>query len=229
MLFDILAVFVVTLISPLFLCTTPVHGLPTSSSIHQYIHKHPRTSLRHLHHHPVPSVNYDLGGDMSQMSIGESNEYSTIENHDDDDDESDNALTSSSSSFFASSLDTPNEPLNSYVHALPSKPLFRKLLLSLQNNQQEKRSDSSSISASSIPAQFNFNQAVAAAAFADPSNADNVVNLSNLSESTRLSPSLKTLVETNPFARAWLTMLLQKVMEEQPVPYIFKYGRRRKK
>lgn len=237
MLFDILAVFVVTLISSLFLCTTSVHGLPTSSSIHQYIHKHPRTSLRHLHHHPLSSVNYDLGGDTSQMSIDESNEYSTIENRDDDDDDDDDILTSpssSSSSFFASSLDTPNESLNYYAHALPSKPLFRKLLLSLQksnynNQQQQKRSDSSPISASSLPTQFNFNPAVAAAAFADPSNADNVVNLSNLSESTRLSPSLKALVETNPFARAWLTMLLQKVMEEQPVPYIFKYGRRRKK
>lgn len=241
MLFDILTVFIVTLLSSLFLCTTSVHGLPTSSSIHQYIHSYPRMSLRHLHHHPVSSVDYDLGGDISKMSIGENNEYSTIENHDDDDDigdvNDDDTLSSPSSSFFASSLDIPNESLNSYVHALSSKPLLRKLLLSLQQskyNKQEKRSDSALISASSsssssIPAQFNFNPTIAAAAFADPSNADSVVNLSNLSESTRLSPSLKALVETNPFARAWLTMLLQKVMEEQPVPYIFKYGRRRKK
>jgi hypothetical protein len=36
------------------------------------------------------------------------------------------------------------------------------------------------------------------------------------------------LVETNPFARIWLTMLLEKLMKEKPAPYIFKYGRRRK-
>jgi hypothetical protein len=74
--------------------------------------------------------------------------------------------------------------------------------------------------------QFNINSAVAA--LADSSNADSVVNLNQLKEPIRLSPSLKTLVETNPFARAWLTMLLQKLMQEQPTPYIFKYGRRRK-
>jgi hypothetical protein len=234
MLFDILAVFVVTLISSLFLCTTSVHGLPASPSTLHYIRSHPSpdlsSSLRPLRHHPVPSVDYDLGGDISAMLIGESNELSTADGHDDD--------LSSLSSSFASSLDTSNQPFNFYFDPSPSESLSRKLLLSLQNHdqqkeqqqQQQKRSTSSSISASpSLPTQFKLKSAVATAAFTDPSHANSVVNFSQLSESTRLSPSLKILVETNPFARAWLTMLLQKVMEEQPVPYIFKYGRRRKK
>jgi hypothetical protein len=172
----------------------------------------------------VPSVDYDLGGDISEMLIGESNELSTANNHDDD----------------SSSLDAFNEPLNFYVNPSSSSELLsRKLLLSLkkeeeeqqqQQQQQQKRASPSSISSSpTLPTQFNLNSAVAAAAFADQSHTNSVVNLSQLSEAGRLSPSLKVLVETNPFARAWLTMLLQKVMEEQPVPYIFKYGRRRKK
>jgi len=233
MLFDILAVFVVTLISSLFLCTTSVHGFPTSPSTLDYIDSHPSadlsSSLRFLHHHPVPSVDYDLGGDISEMLIGENNKLSTTNDHDDE------------SSSFASSLDAFNEPFNFYLHPSPSKSMSSKLLLlSLQNphqqreeeeeQQQYKRSNLPSNSASpSLPTQFNLNSAVAAAAFTDPSSTNSVVNFSQLSDSTRLSPSLKTLVETNPLARAWLTMLLQKVMEEQPVPYIFKYGRRRKK
>lgn len=227
MLFDILAVFVVTLISSLFLCTTTVYGLPTSSSTHHFIHRHPvadlSSSLRLLRHHPVPSVDYDLGGDISEMLTGDSNELLT---NDDD----------SSSASFTSPLDASDEPYDFYFHPSPSESLSRKLILSSQKQhqqqaeevkqQQNKRSTHSSISAlPSLPTQFNLNSA----AFADPSQENNVVNLSQLSESTRLSPSLKVLVETNPFARAWLTMLLQKVMEEQPVPYIFKYGRRRKK
>jgi hypothetical protein len=237
MLFDILAVFVVTLISSLFLCTTSVHGLPRSPSTLHYIRNHQSadlsSSLRHFRHDPIPSVDYDLGGDISEMLMGESNELLKTNDHDDD---------LSSLSSIVSSLDASDEPFDIYLHPSPSKPsLSRKLLLSLQKQpqqkeeeeeerQQEKRSKSSSISASSsIPTQFNLNSAVATAAFSDPSHANSVVNFSQLSESTRLSPSLKVLVETNPFARAWLTMLLQKVMEEQPVPYIFKYGRRRKK
>jgi len=225
MFLDILAVFVVTLVSSLFLCTTSVHGLPASSSPLQLIRSHPSTdlspSLRLLRHGPVPSVDYDLGGDISEMLIGESNELPTT-----DDD----------TSSFASSLDVSNEPFKIYRH-----PLSRKLLLlssqkkdqrrqqqqqeEEHHQQQQKRSTPSPL----LPAQFNINPAVAATAFADPSHANSVVNFSQLSEAGRLSPSLKVLVETNPFARAWLTMLLQKVMEEQPVPYIFKYGRRRKK
>lgn len=66
------------------------------------------------------------------------------------------------------------------------------------------------------------------AAAAATLKADSTSNFNQIDEPIRLSPSLKTLVETNPFARAWLTMLLQKLMQEQHVPYIFKYGRRRK-
>ncbi|UJR37703.1 hypothetical protein I4U23_030398 [Adineta vaga] len=229
MLFDILAVFVVTFISTLFLCTTSVHGLPKLSSTHHSTHNHPSADLssplRPLHQHPVPSIDYDLGGDTSEMLTGESNEFSTMKDRYQD-----------SSSSLSSSLHESNVPFDFYLQQLPSKSLSRKFLLLLQKYQQskgdkqQKRASSPSISAPpTLPTDFNLNSAVAAAALVDPSDPNSVVNLSQLSESTRLSPSLKVLVETNPFARAWLTMLLQKVMEEQQVPYIFKYGRRRKK
>jgi len=228
MLLDNLAVFVVTLFSSLFLCTTFIHGLPKPppsplSTLH-LIRSHPSadlsSSLRLLRRQPVPSVDYDLGGDISEMLIGESNELSTINGHDDDS---------------SSSLDASNEPFNFYLNPSSSESLSRKLLLSLkqeeeQQQQQHKRAYPSSVSTSpTLPTQFNLNSAVPAAPFPNQPHANGVVNLSQWSETGRLSPSLKILVETNPFARAWLTMLLQKVMEEQPVPYIFKYGRRRKK
>lgn len=197
MFFDILAVFIVSLLSSLFLCTTTIHGFPSSPTALHYIHNSPSadlsSSLRLLNHRPMPSVDNDSGGDNSEMLIGESNE---------DDDSS------------LSSIDVSNEPLQFYVQPkqLSSELLFSKLL------HQQKRS--------STPAQFNFKSAMAE--FTDSANENSVVNLSQLKEPIRLSPSLKTLVETNPFARAWLTMLLQKLMQEQHVPYIFKYGKRRK-
>jgi hypothetical protein len=225
MLLDILAVFVVTLISSLFLCTTSVHGLPTSPSTLHFLRNHPSadlsSSLRLLHHHhPVPSVDYDLGGDISEMLFDESNELLTTTTDDD-------------TSTFASSRDASNEPFKFYLQPSSSKSLSRKLLLSSlekeEEEEQQKQQQKRSTQSSSLPTQFNLKSAVAGTALGDTSHANNVVNFSQLSEAGRLSPSLKILVETNPFARAWLTMLLQKVMEEQPVPYIFKYGRRRKK
>jgi len=219
MLLDILAVFVVTLLSSLFLCTTSVHGLPTSPSTIHFIHRHPpadlSSSLRLLHRHPVPSVDYDLGGDMSEMLIGESN---TLSPTDDD------------SPSFASSLDAPNQLFNFYLHPSSAELFSRKFFLPLQREEKEEQNQQKrSTPVPSLATQFNFNSPMATSALVDPSHTNSVVNLSQLSEAGRLSPSLKVLVETNPFARAWLTMLLQKVMEEQPVPYIFKYGRRRKK
>jgi hypothetical protein len=78
MFFDILAVFIVSLISSLFLCTTSVHGLPSSASTLHYIHSSPSadlsSSLRLFNHRPVPSVDNDSGGDISEMFIGESSE-----------------------------------------------------------------------------------------------------------------------------------------------------------
>jgi len=222
MLLDILAVLVVSLISSLLLCTTSLHGLPPPATPLRYIHNHPTaesfSSLRHLRHHHLPSVDDDVGGDDSEMLIGESNESSA--NGDDDDD-------SSSSS----SADAANEPYDLYFHT-SSKSLSRKLLSPQHHHQfdQRKRSSSPSVLTPSLsPTNFKYNSAVATAALADESKTNNAVNLSQLSESTRLSPSLKIMVETNPFARAWLALLLQKMMQEQPVPYIFKYGRRRKK
>jgi hypothetical protein len=201
MLFDILAVFVVSLISSLFLCTTSVHSLPSSPSTLHYIHNSPSddlsSSLRLLNHRPVPSVDNDSGGDISEMLIGESNE-----NED-----------SSLSSIHAS-----NEPFEYYIQPSSSKFLLRKLLQEQKQQQQQKRSSS--------PTQFNVNSAVAALTASN--NANSAVNLNELKESIRLSPSLKALIEANPFARVWLTILLKKLMEEQPAPYIFKYGRRRK-
>jgi hypothetical protein len=203
----------------LFLCTASVHGLPTSPSTLHFNRNHPSadlsSSLRRLHQHPVPSIDYDLGGDTSEMLSGESIELSTPS--------------------YTSSIDASNVPFDFYRHPMPSKLLTSKLLSSLlekhhqqkQEEQQQKRSTSQSNSASpSLPAEFNLNSAVAAAAFADPNS---VINFGQSSDSARLSPSLTALVESNPVARVWLGLLLKKVMEEQPVPYIFKYGRRRKK
>ncbi len=111
-----------------------------------------------------------------------------------------------------SSINVPNESSEYYLQPSSSELLFRKLL------HQNKRSTTSP--------KLNLESAVVT--LDDSSNTNSVVNLNQLKEPIRLSPSLKTLVETNPFARAWLTMLLQKLMQEQHVPYIFKYGRRRK-
>lgn len=256
MLFDILFVFVVALISSSCFCTTNVYGLPTSSSPssssssssplssserlnidhrHHQLHRQPTvaaaaaafadptSTLRLFQHQPVPRFEYDLGGDITEMLVGESNEYSSMPTDDDDDDD---ASLPNISSF---------ESLNSYVHPL-SRKLFVQTAKHLQgeddNNQaedeeeeaEEKRKRSNPPMFNVPASQFNIKSAFPT----DPLNSNSIVNLNRLSESTRLSPSLQTLVETNPFARAWLTMLLQKVMEEQPVPYIFKYGRRRK-
>ncbi|UJR08530.1 hypothetical protein I4U23_012793 [Adineta vaga] len=160
MFFDILAIFIVTLLSSLFLSTTSIYGLPSSASTLQYIANSPSadlsSSLRLIKHRPVTSVDNDSGGDISEMFIDE------------------------------------------------------------KNQPQRKRLAPTT--------RFHVNSAVATLAESPSSNAD----YDQFQEPIRLSPSLKKLVETNPFARAWLTMLLQKLMQEQPVPYIFKYGRRRK-
>jgi len=198
MLFDILAVFVLSLISSLFLCTTSAHGLPLSPPNLQLIQPSSSADLSstlRLFNSPRPvlSVDHDSGGEISEMSTGQTTD-------DDDDDDL--------SPF--SSLDLSNERSEYYLQP-SSKLLFRKLL------HQQKRA--------STP-KFNFHSAVAV--LADSSKADSATNFNQLEEPIRLSPSLKTLIETNPFARAWLTMLLQKLMQEQHVPYIFKYGRRRK-
>jgi hypothetical protein len=173
----------------------------------------------------MPSVESDLDGDISEMLIGESNELSPTNNHDE-----------SSSSLLTSFLDESNEPFNDYLHPLPSQTLSRKLLLlskqrrdDVEEQHQRKQFNGPSISASSsLPAEFNINAAIAESGFADPSQSHKIDSLSRLSESTRLSPSLQALVEKNSFARTWLATLLQNMMQEQPVPYIFKYGRRRK-
>jgi len=216
MLLDILAVLVVSLVSSLLLCTTSLHGLPPPPT--HYIHNRPSaeslSSFRHLSYPQLSSVDDDIGDDDSEMLIGESNESPTLiqssTNGDDDDS--------------TSSADGSNEPLDLYLPT-SSKSLSRKLLFS-QHHQTDQHKRSSSPSSAT---NFNFNSAAAAAALADASTTNNADNLSQLSDSTRLSPSLKIMVETNPFARAWLALLLQKMMQEQPVPYIFKYGRRRKK
>jgi len=172
------------------------------------------------------------------MLIGESNESSlphssTISNDDDDSSSSSSFATAVSSSSSSSSGEISNEPFDIYLQLLPTKSSSREFLSPRNRNYQQKTQQHKRSSTSSPMSNFNFNSA-AVAALADPSNANNVVNLSQLSESTRLSPSLKLMVETNPVARAWLILLLQKAMKEQHVPeqhvpYIFKYGRRRKK
>ena len=182
---DTLAVFVVTLLSSLFLSATSVHGQPSAASTLRLVANSPSadlfSSLRLSNYRPVTSVDKDSGGDTSEMFTGESDE---------DSDASDEAS---------------------------SRFLSRKLFL-LENQRQQKRS--------SPTARFHVSPAVAA--LPESTNQAPAVDYEQLPEPIRLSPSLKKLVETNPFARAWLTLLLQKLMQEQPAPYIFKYGRRRK-
>jgi hypothetical protein len=181
MFFDTLAVFVVTLLSSLFLSTTFVHSQPSPGSSLRFVANSPSadlsSSLRLFNYRPITSVEKDSGGDTSEMFTGES-------------DASDEAS---------------------------SRLLSRKLFV-LANQHQQKRS--------SPTARFHLNPAVVA--LAESTNQGQAGNYEQLEEPIRLSPSLKKLVETNPIARAWLTLLLQKLMQEQPVPYIFKYGRRRK-
>ncbi|CAF3278242.1 unnamed protein product [Rotaria socialis] len=203
MFFDILAVFVVSLISSLFICSTSVNGLPLSSAKLHYIHNSPSadlsSSLRLLKHRSVPSVDYDSNRDDFEMFFGDSNE---------NDDSS------------LSYIDRFNEPLESYPQSSSSPSLEflpRKLLLL----QKQKRS-----SQLSPKTHFNFNRA--SNDLAGASHTDNAAVASELNDSIRLSASLKNLIQTNPFARAWLTLLLQKLTQEQPMPSIFKYGRRRK-
>lgn len=202
MLFDVLTVFVVSLISSLFLCNTCVDGFPSSPTQLHYIHSSPSSdsssSLRLLKHRPVPHADNDLSGDNFEMLIGNPNE---------DDDSP------------LSSVDISNDPFEFYVEP-PPKFLSRKLLLSQNQRQQKRLSPSFSESQLKFPeVDMNLDEL---------SQADNVVSVNQLDEPIRLSASLKKLVESNPFARAWLTMLLQKLMQEQKKPYIFKYGRRRK-
>ncbi|CAF1466673.1 unnamed protein product [Rotaria magnacalcarata] len=207
MFFDILAVFVVSLISSLFICSTSVNGLPLSSTRLHYIHNSPSadlsSSLRLLKHRSVPLVDHDSNGDDFEMFFGDSNEND-----------------GSSLSY----IDRFNEPLESYPQSSSSsssssslKFLPRKLLLL----QKQKRS-------SQLSTKTHFNSYTASNNLADASHADNAAAASELNDSIRLSASLKNLIQTNPFARAWLTLLLQKIMQDQSMPYIFKYGRRRK-
>ena len=168
----------------------------------------------------MPSVDYDLGGDISAMLLGESNEISGM-----------NSRTGSSSvsPLISSLVDQSNEPFDVYPQSVTSESDFRKLLSALKDhrqyeneeeNKQRKRFSPSSISGStSLPGSFNFNPVVADSL--NDKNSDRI-------PASRLSPSLKQLIDGNPIARIWLTMLLQKMMADQNVPYIFKYGRRRK-
>lgn len=182
MFFDILPVFVLLFFSCLFLCTTTVHGLPSSSSSAADL----SSKLRFVNPRPVLRVNQPSNGDMPDMFIGE--------NHEDDDD----------SSY------SSNEPSRN------SKWLLQKFFE--QDKQERKRS----------PLHSAVHSRTDSLSSSSAFKGDSTSNFNQIDEPIRLSPSLKTLIETNPFARAWLTMLLQKLMQEQHVPYIFKYGRRRK-
>ncbi|CAF1305714.1 unnamed protein product [Rotaria sordida] len=192
--------------------STSVHGLPSSSKIFHYIHNSPSadlsSSLSLFKHRPVQNVDLNSNGDNFEMLIGDSNE------NDD--------LSSSSIDISNGPYEFDLEPSLSSSSSSSSSFKFlpiKSFLLKIQN--QEKRALSS-------PSKLNINYNAVVNKLADASRANNIANLNQLNEPIRVSSSLKNLVETNPFARAWLTMLLQKLMQEQTMPYIFKYGRRRK-
>jgi hypothetical protein len=112
-------------------------------------------------------------------------------------------------------------------HGLPIASLFALYDDYEQEETPHKRSSSSSLSSSSsgTAAELNFKSALKAPA--SPHHGDNLANMKKLSKSGRLSPALQALVENNPVARYWLTLLLQKMATQEPTTYIFKYGRRR--
>lgn len=167
MFFDTLPVYVVTLLSSLFLSATFVHGQPTSPSP---LAADFASSLRLIKYRPLTSV--DLTDERADASSDESDE--------------------------------------AYANLL-SRRLFRLA---------DGRASLTATRRSVPPAAFALAQSAS-----EPEQAG---DYEQTQEPIRLSASLKKLVETNPIARAWLTLLLQKLMQEQPVPYIFKYGRRRK-
>jgi len=170
MFFDILAVFVVSIVSSLLLCTTSLHGLPPPPSTLHYISSRPSadlsSSLRHLRqHYSLPSVDDDVvGGDDSEMLIGESNESSlpqssTISNDDDNDD------SSSSSSSYTTAVGSPsssssgefsNTPFDFYLQLLPTKSLSREFLSPRNRHYHKKNTSIQAIFISIISAEFQF-------------------------------------------------------------------------
>ena len=172
MLFDLLAVFAVTLISSFVFSTTSVHGYPSSN-------------LHHIPHSPTADLS-------SSLRLVESD---------------------TGGDGFASMFDDRAE--------LPTLRSRKMLLLFEQLEQEDKHRKRSS----STSKQFHEYAAPAAASSMHGSKHSNRIQAS---DSIRISPSLKNLVEKNPVLQAWLTMLVQKLLEEKSPPYIFKYGRRRK-
>jgi len=177
-----------------------VDSLPSSPTIHHLIRRSPSADLSSS----FRLLNHRPVASVDNDSGGDISEMLFGESN-----EEDHSLLSPT--------DLSNDPFEYYLQPSSSKFLSRNLLL-LPTQHQQKRS-----SLSSFKTQFNSNAPVLASA--DSFNGNKVID-SN--EPIRLSPSLTALVEKNPLARIWLTMLLDKLMKEKPAPYIFKYGRRRK-
>ena len=179
MLFDLLAVFAVTLISSFVFSTTSVHGYPSSASNH----------LHYIPHSPAA----DLSSSLRLVPSTEGGDGFAPMFDDDD---------------------TAESP------TLRSRKLFLLFKQLEQEDKHRKRSSSTSTQSTK--------NAALAAALASSMHGGNRINLNHASDSIRLSPALKNLVKDNPILQTWLTMLLQKLLEDKSAPYIFKYGRRRK-
>ena len=114
------------------------------------------------------------------------------------------------------------------VHAFPRVPAFRPVLANVSPPSADLSSSEENDYAGSLGDLFSFDKRSLAAT----SNPFQLIAAMTSNGDPPISPSLQQSVESNPLMRAWLVILLQKLMEEPPKPephsYVFKYGRRRK-
>ena len=182
-----------------------MHGLPlvsSSATKFHYIHNPPSTdlssSLRLWKTLSVLSANKDSSVDANLKML--------------------NGDSKKNDDLLLSFIDVSDEPFQRYLEPSRLKYVLGKSSLLQQQNRQRR--------SSLLKTQSNTDSIMTA--LNHPSDTSDVANFNQLNEPIRLSSSLKKLVKTNPLARAWLTVLLKKITQEQTTPYIFKYGRRRK-
>jgi hypothetical protein len=114
---------------------------------------------------------------------------------------------------------------------VPSSSSLRRVLTNVERQSDDLSSSEENDIAVPIGDFFSFDKRSLSPPMTNPFHLISAMadpDLQQFGDSPPISQSLKQSVEGNPLMRAWLGILLQKLMEEQPQPYIFKYGRRRK-
>lgn len=217
MFFDILIVFIVSLTSSLFVCTGSVQALSksASSSTDQYVEQIPTTdfssSLRFLHHEPLASVDYDLGGDISAMLFGQSDSFNNRNNH--------GVSPSSSSAPKSLSIGKSREPDSLYVQPDRVESLIYRKILSSPDD--DRNFDNENEAKHSIVSLIRRSPSI------NPSQNVDWPSINQPFRTVPVTDSLQSMVDKNPLLRVWLSMLLQK-MDESQDSAPFKFGRRRK-